>query len=623
MSIDYEKVGLRCGIEIHQRLDTHKLFCGCSSDLADDEPVMEVRRKLRAVAGELGEVDRAALHERLRDREFLYLVYEGKSCLVELDEEPPSPMNQEALDIGLQVGLLFHATIPEEVHVMRKTVVDGSNTSGFQRTAMIGLDGWMDGPRGRIEIPTVCLEEEAAGIGGEKDGAVVYKLDRLGIPLVEMATGILEGYTPQQVQEVARRMGMTLRMTGRVQRGIGTIRQDVNVSIRDGARVEIKGFQEIGKLGELVEREVERQISLIKIRKSLKERDAGVEDPRDVTDHFRDLNKGFLARIISENGTVLALRLRGFAGLLGTEICPGRTFGRELADHARAYGLGGIIHSDEDLAKMGLEDCFRAVRNELGAVEKDAVVIMAGKGETLGAAMDAVRERAKTATRGVPEETREPNSDYTTSYKRPLPGSSRMYPETDIPPIPISPERVEVIRASLPEAPDVKIRRFTELGMSEDLARQIVRDGNLPLFERALTETGVDATLAATVLVNSFTNLRRSGVEVDSLDEEELMDFFAELSRGRIVKERMDDVLTEMARGDSKLSEILEGEESLSEDRLREIVESVLDDKSELVNERGEHAFGPVMGLVMGRVRGKIDGAVVGRVVRELLEERL
>lgn len=198
-----------------------------------------------------------------------------------------------------------------------------------------------------------------------------------------------------------------------------------------------------------------------------------------------------------------------------------------------------------------------------------------------------------------------------------------MYPETDIPPIPISPERVEVIRASLPEAPDVKIRRFTELGMSEDLARQIVRDGNLPLFERALTETGVDATLAATVLVNSFTNLRRSGVEVDSLDEEELMDFFAELSRGRIVKERMDDVLTEMARGDSKLSEILEGEESLSEDRLREIVESVLDDKSELVNERGEHAFGPVMGLVMGRVRGKIDGAVVGRVVRELLEERL
>ncbi len=603
-------------------MDTHKLFCGCSSDLAEEEPISEVERKLRAVAGELGEVDRAAQHEYLRDRSFLYQVYDGKSCLVELDEEPPMPLNQEALDIGLQVSLMLHTRVPDEIHVMRKTVIDGSNTCGFQRTAMIGLDGWMEGPKGRVEILTVCLEEEAAGIAGDRDSSVVYRLDRLGIPLVEIATGLLVGYTPQEVQDIARKLGMMLRMTGRVQRGIGTIRQDVNVSIREGARVEIKGFQEIGKLGELIENEARRQEALVDIRNQLSSKGAEVGPRRKVTEHFRDAPKGFVSRAVSKGSSVLGIKLTGFAGVLGQEIGPGRTFGRELADHAKAYGLGGVIHSDEDLEKMGLQESFSSLAQELGAGDKDALVIVVGRGEKVENAMEAVRKRCKVAMEGVPEETREPNPDFTTSYKRPLPGSSRMYPETDIPPIPISRERLEDVAQRLPESPSAKREKLTALAMSSDLADQLIRDRNLALFEKVRSKVDIDATLLATTLVNTFRSLRRDGVPVDDIPERDLVKFFSRVNEGDIVKERIEGVLRRMCEGES-LQEILKAEESVSEQELRKMVDHIVEEKSDLIQNMGDRSFGPVMGLVMKRVRGKIDGAVVGRVVKQAISERL
>ncbi len=621
MISQYDSIGLKCGIEIHQRLDSHKLFCTCSSGLSVAEPMMEVRRKLRAVAGELGEVDRAALHEYLRDREFLYQVYEGETCLVELDEEPPMPLNEEALDIGLQIALLFDATIPDEIHVMRKTVVDGSNTSGFQRTSMIGLDGTMEGPRGRLDIPTICLEEEAAGIGGEKDGAIAYKLDRLGIPLIEVATGLLEGYSPEEVQEVALGIGMILRMTGKVQRGIGTIRQDVNVSVKGGARVEIKGFQEIGRLAELTRKEAQRQLSLIAVVDELRSRGAEVSGPFDVTQIFGDTTKGPLLRALRRGGRIVALRLTGYGDLLGRELCPGRTFGRELADHAKAYGIGGLIHTDEDLGSMGLTDIFVQLRQHLGAGEQDAIVVMAGEGRTLERAVHAVKRRALQAMDGLPEETREPNDDCTTNYKRPLPGSSRMYPETDIPPIPISPDRLQRLLESLPEKPGPKLERLVRSGMSRDLADQLIRDENLQLFERISSRIGIDTTLLATTLVGTFRNLRREGVDVDCIGEDQLVEFFSAVSDGRVVREEMAAILSEMASGKS-LQDALGERQMLTEEELRRIVEQVVRDKADLIAERGERSFAPVMGEVMKQVRGKIDGAVVGRVLKSVLDQK-
>lgn len=267
--MNYEELGLKIGIEIHQQLDTHKLFCNCPSYIRDDKPDVIVKRKLRAAAGETGEIDVAAKHEMEKSKTFIYHAYNGTTCLVELDDEPPGPLNQEALQIALEISLLLNAKTVDEIQVMRKTVVDGSNPSGFQRTMLIGTDGYIDTSEGRIGIPIVCLEEEAAQIKERTKEHDVYNLSRLGIPLVEIGTDP-DIKTPQGAKEAAEKIGMVLRSTGKVKRGLGTIRQDVNLSIKNGARTEIKGFQDLKSIPKVIENEIERQFSLIKQGKKVK-----------------------------------------------------------------------------------------------------------------------------------------------------------------------------------------------------------------------------------------------------------------------------------------------------------------------------------------------------------------
>ncbi len=264
--INYKSLGLKCGLEIHQQLNTqNKLFCNCSTEMKEKNPILMIKRKQHPVASELGEVDIAAQFEYLRDRTFHYQVFSNETCLVELDEEPPNILNQEALHIALQIALLFNCQIPEEIHVMRKTVIDGSNTGGFQRTAIIGLNGYLKYKGKKIEIIQVSLEEDAAATLEEKNGNVTYRLNRLGVPLVEIDTGILVDYTPEEVQEIAYLIGIMCRSTSKTKHGIGSIRQDINVSIRKGARVEVKGGQELGLIAKIIENEVKRQLSLKKV----------------------------------------------------------------------------------------------------------------------------------------------------------------------------------------------------------------------------------------------------------------------------------------------------------------------------------------------------------------------
>jgi Glu-tRNA(Gln) amidotransferase subunit E-like FAD-binding protein len=283
---DYRKLKLRAGIEIHQQLDSkHKLFCPCSTQMQEKEPFMTVARKQHPVASELGHVDTAAQFESLRNRTFLYQVFRNESCLVDLDEEPPHQLDKEALQTAIEIALLFNCYIPSEINVMRKTITDGSNTGAFQRTMIIGRDGWMKYGSRKVEIRQIALEEDAAAIVGEekeaeaeastdglvmqKEKRVTYRLNRLGIPLVEITTGLLEDYTPEQVQEIAFMIGITCRSTEKVKRGIGTIRQDLNVSVKGGDRVEVKGVQELGQLAKVVEKEADRQLQLIRDGKKI------------------------------------------------------------------------------------------------------------------------------------------------------------------------------------------------------------------------------------------------------------------------------------------------------------------------------------------------------------------
>jgi len=260
--------GFRCGIEIHQQLETHKLFCSCPSIVHDKSPDIRFQRMLRAVAGETGMVDAAAMYEKKKGMSFIYEACSTSSCLVEMDEEPPHEMNREALGIALQTARLLNARVVDEIQVMRKTVVDGSNVSGFQRTALIAMDGFIETSKGKVSIPLICLEEEAAKKVKADDTTVTYRLDRLGVPLLEVSTDA-SIKDPEHAKECAQKIGMILRSTGKVKRGIGTIRQDVNISIKGGARTEIKGFQDLKSIPEVIEKEIQRQEKLIKAGKAV------------------------------------------------------------------------------------------------------------------------------------------------------------------------------------------------------------------------------------------------------------------------------------------------------------------------------------------------------------------
>jgi len=270
MDIDYAKIGFKCGVEIHQQLEGKKLFCDCPTLNSDKEPDIKVIRRLRAVAGETGEIDIAAKHEMEKGKQFIYMSNSEDTCLVEFDEEPPHSINQDALNTALQVALLLKAKIVDELQIMRKTVVDGSNTSGFQRTALVATNGYVETSQGKVGISVICLEEEAAQKIKEDSSSITYKLDRLGIPLIEIGTAA-DIKSPEHAKEVAAYLGMVLRSTGSCKRGIGTIRQDVNISIKGGARTEIKGFQDLRSIVKVIENEVKRQEDLIKQGKKIKE----------------------------------------------------------------------------------------------------------------------------------------------------------------------------------------------------------------------------------------------------------------------------------------------------------------------------------------------------------------
>ncbi len=348
---------LTCGLEIHQQLDTKKLFCDCQTVLVEEEGDT-ITRRLRPTQSELGEIDRAALVQAEKKMRFRYQTPHRSSCLVDADEEPPHAANAEALDIVLTVAAMLQARPVDEVHFMRKLVIDGSNTTGFQRTAMVAMDGFLEVNGRKISVPTFCLEEDAARKVDTKAGEVTYRLDRLGIPLIEVATGP-ELHTPEEVKEAAQRLGSMMRATRKVKRGIGTIREDVNISIPGGARVEIKGVQELRLLPLYVEKEVERQRSLLRIKEMLKERGVSkaVAEIKDHTALFASCPSKVMIGAIKKGGKVLGAPLHGFAGVMRSPDATLR-LGAEMAQYARTKGVAGIFHSDE-LPNYGIDRKLR------------------------------------------------------------------------------------------------------------------------------------------------------------------------------------------------------------------------------------------------------------------------
>ncbi len=474
MNLDYKSLGLKAGLEIHQQLNTHKLFCNCSSLLRDDTPDIVITRKLTAVAGEMGEIDIAALHEREKSLTFNYEIYNDTTCLVELDEEPPHPVNEEALKIALEVALLLNAKPVEEIQVMRKTVIDGSNTSGFQRTALIARNGFIQTKSGRVNIPTICLEEDSAKIIKQEKDSITYRLDRLGIPLVEIATSP-DIHSPEQAKEVAEYLGMVLRSTGKVKRGLGTIRQDVNVSIEKGARIEIKGVQDLRSIPKVIEKEAERQFLLLKKNEKL--------------------------------------------------------------------------HN----------------------------------------------------------EVRKANPDNTTSFLRPMPGSARLYPETDVPPIIITKEYLMSIK--LPKLLSDKVSELaSEYDIPESLAKEVIAR-NIDLAEYQKSFPNIAPSTIAQILIETPKEIKsRLKIDTDKLTQEDFFMVLKHLNKGEIGKDAILEILAEIAKG-HKVD--LAKYRQLSDEELKKEINRIIKEKPGL----SQNAY---MGLIMGKFRGKVDGKKVIEIIQSL-----
>ncbi|MEM0007940.1 MAG: Glu-tRNA(Gln) amidotransferase subunit GatE [Candidatus Bathyarchaeia archaeon] len=629
--IDYGRIGLKVGLEVHQQLETQtKLFCSCKPELFKEEPEITFLRRLRPTQSELGQIDPAAYFEFQKGVKILYEADRHTACLVEMDEEPPHPLNMEAVEIALTVALMMNATPVDEIHVMRKTVIDGSNTTGFQRTCIIALNGSIKVGQKTVPIQHISLEEDAARKTGEEGTTMRYRIDRLGIPLIEIATAPVIN-TPKEAGEVALAIGKILRATQRVKRGLGTIRQDLNISINGGALTEIKGVQELELIPLVVEYEVQRQLNLMKISEELRKAGASPEALKEeffnVTEVFRQTACKVIRKALEKGHVVLAVKLPRFGGFLKRELMPGIRLGTEMADRARFWGrVGGIFHTDELPAYGITNQEVEALKKAVDAQEQDAVVFVADTLENAEDALRAVLERAKEAIKGVPEETRAANPDGTTRYMRPRPGAARMYPETDIPPIQVTEELINCIRQRLPELPEQRLERLMrEYVLNQKLAKQLMDSEYTELFETIAKESKVSPTTVAVFLTETMKALKRDGLPVEKVSEAKIREVFKALGAGEITKEALPDIVAWLSKNEEKtVKEAIEslGLKTMPKEELEKIIDDTIAKNKDLIEKSGAKAFGIIMGIVMKEVRGKANAEIVSELIKQKLARR-
>ena len=629
MNKDYKELGLKVGLEIHQQLDTkNKLFCSCKNKL-EEEILYEVIRKLRPTESELGEVDPAALMEFKRNRYYVYQAVKEASCLVELDEEPPHSINEEAIEIATMCALLLNSNILEEIHVMRKEVIDGSNTTGFQRTALLALGGFIYDGKEKIGIQSITVEEDASRKIYEDHEKVVYRLDRQGIPLIEIATNP-DISDSEQAKRVAYKIGLILRSTGKVKRGLGTIRQDINLSIKQGSKVEIKGVQELGLIPKVIEYEVLRQIKLLELKKILNEN----KIPKlkleylDITELLHNTSSKIIKSKIEKGGKVFLLPLKHMHGLLKFEINPNRRFASELADYVKAWtSLEGIIHSDElpsyGISEHEVELVYSFAKLEKG---KDAFIIVAGEEEKCKEAIKVLVDRINYAFEGIPEETRVAHVDGTTRYARPRPGAARMYPETDIPPYIITQDFIEKIKQKLPSTIEDRLVFLQKnYGLNPQLAQELIDSQFEDIFEKAV-QIGIKSSLAATVITQLTKYLKRSGINIDNLTDKHFLEIFTALKEGKITKEAIEPILkffTQNPSVDIDYAIKKLGLEILDRSQIEKIVENLIKERyNDLIKDKNK-AFDLAMKIIMSNVRGKADASLVAEILKSKISSIL
>ena len=611
----YKEIGFMCGLEIHQRLDTdEKLFCSCSTKHEEKSLSSAITRRQRAVAGELGSMDVSAQFEERRNRGFIYDIFSSETCLVEVDEEPPHSMNRDALAVALSLAQAMRMRIVDELQPMRKNVIDGSDPSAFQRTVMVALDGSARVNGIDISIPSLFLEEESSGIAASGHDNITYDTNRLGIPLIELDTAPTIP-NPTMAKAVALYLGTLLRLTGRAQRGIGSIRQDTNISISGGARVEIKGMQELDLMDKFIENEVARQQKLLEIKSILVLAKAKVGDSANVTHIFSKTQAKVIKDQLEKKGVVMALALHNFKGMLGKEINPNRRLGTEISDYAKMAGVHGIIHSDEDLGRYPIsEEEVEAIKHELKLSSDDAfVLVAAADGASAKRAIELAAMRAAYAMEGIPKETRGvlDNVLCTTNFLRPLPTGSRMYPETDVRPVQVTEEMLTQSKASAPNL-EAERRRLHSMLKSALLEEQLILSPKLQLFNAIIAKSKAEPDFVANTLLQKFTELRRQGIAVDALGEDRLLELFDAYGKGMVTKQAVGELLAALAKQQGKPVAELIGALSLQRITGRELKELLARTKKELSNPNKEE----LRNSIMSKYRLNIDGSELNELLK-------
>jgi glutamyl-tRNA(Gln) amidotransferase subunit E len=626
---DYDRLGLKCGLEIHYQLDTKKkLFCNCPVGLRKDPHDAEIIRHMRPTLSELGEYDGTALMEFKTHKEVHYQLYYDATCSYEMDDTPPFPLNKEALDIALEIALLLNCQVADEIHVSRKQYLDGSIPTGFQRTIAVGVNGWIPYKNRKIGILQLCLEEDACREIADDGHVIVFRTDRLSTPLVEVITAP-DMHTPQEAEEVDRELGRILRATGKVRRGIGTVRQDVNVSIRGGTRIEIKGVPRTGLIKNLVHYEALRQYALLSLKRGLKTRGISSDTLKTesimCTDVFNATPLEPVAGTVKKGGVVGAVKICGFAGYLRFPVSPRRTFADEMRGRVRVIACLDeppvLFHSDNIREVPGFpfpsNEVWKKVKDLLGTKYTDAVVIVWGSFQDVQTAMSEITIRAKETTLGIPSETRQVLKGGETDFERILPGPDRMYPDTDSAPIPIHETKIKQIRKRLRRPPAYWRNKYTHQ-LSDEQISQLIDDEYVDLFDEIFRETGSDPKLIATTLVATQKAVMKQKCAAGKIKKEQFIKIFKAYEKDLFPREAIPEILGFLIEGQRSVSEIITHSiEVATDEEIRKAVEKVLAENIFSTEKNPDK----MISFLIGWVRRELGKLASGKKILGLLRE--
>ena len=628
--LDIKNIGLKVGLEIHQQLDTKKkLFCDCTP-IEEEEFSMKFSRKLRAAKSELGKIDPAALFESTKSKTIVYYANPKSSCLVEEDEEPPHALDTDAKNIVLLISSALESKIFSEIHVMRKTVIDGSNTTGFQRTMLVAQGGYIEVDGKKVGVQSICLEEDAGKLIKDEGNHRFFSLDRLGVPLIEIALDPVEG-DAKFVKDIALTLGRLLRVTKKVMRGIGTIRQDVNISVEGGGVIEVKGVQQLDQLEKIIEFEAKRQHGLKLISEKINQTKFSEIDRRkdvfDITEIMQECNSNIIKKSIEKQDKIFGIRIKKLKGILGFEPYSDIRLGKEIGQLVRFFGIGGVFHSDE-LPNYGIENAdIKRVTEKLDIQNEDAFLIIAGGRNSVGFAIDSIINRIKLSKNGPPAETRAATPNGDTIFLRPRPGASRMYPETDIPTVKVTDDELIKVRSNIPKSWEDSIKELEEkYRINNQLAEQIFDSEYFEIFEQICSQKQNSPNFVVSILCSTITNLERSGLNSSLLSNEHIKKTFELLEQEKINKESIQIIFEQIMS--KKVNDVLQALENasitqLTENELDDILDKIIQDNTDKIKQEQMRALSGIMGIAMKEVRGKASGKIINQKLKEKIQNFL